>query len=124
MTLEELIHDMAARGELTHLSVIPHNDGSWAATFCCATAAGGFTTAKHKDPVEAMKLSITEAKVKRRSVHPKVTATVKENPPPEAPDPVEQHLSARNRVDTLERAGIQSTLEDFLPKITPRGGGK
>jgi len=52
MNLEALLRDAAARGELTHLSLVSSN-GLFAACYCPAT---GFThsTARHADPVAAL----------------------------------------------------------------------
>lgn len=52
MTLEEKIRDVAARGELTHLSVVPVA-GGWSASFAHASGYGT-SFAQDPDPVKAM----------------------------------------------------------------------
>lgn len=71
MTLEELIRDMAQRGELTHLSLSPVHDGkkhTWAASFCAASPIGGYTFILDDDPAEALCRAITETKLRKRKV--------------------------------------------------------
>lgn len=65
LNLEELIHDMAERGELTHISLSPY-EKQWAVSFCAASPVGGFTFILDDDPVMAMCRAITETKLKTR----------------------------------------------------------
>ncbi len=69
MNLEELIRDMAERGELTHLSISPVHNGkkvTWAVSFCAASPINGYTFILDDDPVDAMMRAITETKLKKR----------------------------------------------------------
>lgn len=71
--LEDLIRDVAARGELTHLSLAPRKIeqgenkfvNGWGATFAPASVMGN-TFGESTDPVEALKSAITDAKLRRR----------------------------------------------------------
>jgi hypothetical protein len=64
--LEEIIHDLAARGELTHLSVVPSQNGrKWRASFAMASKYG-ISFAEDADPVRALILACTTAKMKAR----------------------------------------------------------
>lgn len=58
MTIEELLREAAAKGELNHLSLIPHQKG-WSATYCRASTCT-HTTAVHADPVEAITRALAE----------------------------------------------------------------
>lgn len=66
MNLEELIYDMVARGELTHLSISPVGKNGWAVSFCAASPASGYTFVVDKDPVVAMRRAIEETKLKKK----------------------------------------------------------
>lgn len=63
-TLDNLIRDAAKRGELTHLSIAPHGK-AWICSYAPASTFG-VTHKTHADPCEAIRLAITETKVKRR----------------------------------------------------------
>ncbi len=68
MNLEAMIRDMAARGELTHLSLSPIHDSKkpmWAVSFCAASPINGYTFILDPDPVDAMCRAIAETKLKR-----------------------------------------------------------
>lgn len=62
-SFEELIADVVARGELTHLSVVSVA-GGFAATFTPASGFG-YTQTRHKDPVQAMRAAIEQTKLAR-----------------------------------------------------------
>lgn len=65
--LEEVIRDLAARGELTHLSLAPNPSAKgWRATFSPASVFGVCHGAD-LDPVKAILLAIDGAKIKRRA---------------------------------------------------------
>jgi hypothetical protein len=71
--LESMIRDLAARGELTHLSVVPsvYMMGSkavkgFAATFAPASNFGN-TFGQDTDPVNAMKAALNDAKLRRKA---------------------------------------------------------
>ena len=64
MTLDELVRDLAKRGELTHLSLIPHGDG-WSASYSAASPAGGFGSAEADDPVAALFGAVASVKPRR-----------------------------------------------------------
>jgi hypothetical protein len=63
--LEDLIRQMAAKGELTHLSLIPAAGGQWSASFTPASVFGSnqFTAA---DPIAAL-TTVLEWKPSRRA---------------------------------------------------------
>lgn len=71
--LEDLIRDVAARGELTHLSLAPRKIergenkfvNGWSATFAPASVMGN-TFAEDVDPVVALKQCIEDAKLRRK----------------------------------------------------------
>lgn len=71
--LEDLIREVAKRGELTHLSLTPRDvkDANekvlyrgWGATFSPASSQAN-TFAEDRDPVVALKTAIEEAKMRR-----------------------------------------------------------
>lgn len=72
--LEELIRDVATRGELTHLALAPRliQRGEnkfvkgWGATFAPASVMGN-TFAEDTDPVVALKQCIEDAKLRRKA---------------------------------------------------------
>lgn len=74
MDLEELIRDVASRGELTHLSLTPRKIekgenkfvNGWGATFAPASVMGN-TFAESTDPVEALKQCIEDARMRRKA---------------------------------------------------------
>lgn len=53
MTLEEKIRAYAAKGELVHLSIAFSASG-YVALFAAASPAGGYSTGRSADPVEAI----------------------------------------------------------------------
>jgi hypothetical protein len=64
--LEEVIRDLAARGEITHLSVVPSQNGKlWRASFAMCSKYG-VSFAEDVDPVKALVLACTTAKMKAR----------------------------------------------------------
>ncbi len=65
MKLEELIHDMAKRGELTHLSLSPVGK-EWAVSFCAASPINGYTFVVDADPVNAICRAIEETKLRKQ----------------------------------------------------------
>lgn len=75
--LEELIRDVAKRGELTHLSLSPRRIevgenkfiNGWGASFSPASNTGNLF-AEDTDPIKALVGAIEEAKLQRRSLRP------------------------------------------------------
>lgn len=122
MTLEELIRDMASRGQITHLSVIPDSTG-WRAVFCAASVTSGYTTAHDKDPVEAMRKAIVETKIRKRAAVPTVPDVI-----PTTPIMSPSDVTATVNAPEPGGEGVfyelgepeNPTLEDFLPKVQPR----
>jgi hypothetical protein len=55
-TLDELIREQAAKGNITHISITPNADGTWHA--CFTPAVAGHAMADGADPVEALKAAI------------------------------------------------------------------
>lgn len=64
--LEETIHDLAERGELTHFSLAPGSRGKYRASFA-PSSKFGVTFAEDVDPVKALMLAFTTAKMKRKA---------------------------------------------------------
>lgn len=81
--LEDLIRNAAKNGELTHLSVVPiagkgPNGIGWSASFSPGSVWGsGFAT--HVDPVEAIKLAMTDTRLGK--IARKLEKTIAEAPP-------------------------------------------
>lgn len=68
MTLEEILKDCAARGELTHVSVTANPSGK---SFTCSYAAAsqfGINFATSDCPVEAIREAISTMKLRKRHV--------------------------------------------------------
>lgn len=73
--LEDLIRDIVARGELTHLSVSPMPTGKGFTASYAPAGVFGVTIKTHDDPVAALRLAITSTKLKgRRTVSAKPAA--------------------------------------------------
>lgn len=71
-TLEDLIRDLARRGEMTHLSLTPRkierngkSVSGWACVLSPASVSGNFF-GEDLDPVDAIKNTIRDAKLRRR----------------------------------------------------------
>ena len=70
MTLEELIEDAAARGELTHLSVSNNASGKgWSASYG-ACSVFGITIVHDTSPTKALRRAIEETKLRKRKATP------------------------------------------------------
>jgi hypothetical protein len=68
MTLEDLIRDAAARGNMTNLSIAPTPDGKrWRACYAPAKTMG-VSFAEDDDPVVAMKEAFRHNKAKRSAI--------------------------------------------------------
>lgn len=81
--LEKTIRDLAERGEITHLSLVPRGKG-WSATFA---TAGTFETVfvEGSDPIETLMDALTKPKLKRRAPTKKQEAIASED---DLPDPL------------------------------------
>lgn len=65
--LETTLHDLAARGDITHLSLVPSQDGKlWRACYAPASVFG-HTFAEDKDPVKAIMMAFKTTKLKSRA---------------------------------------------------------
>lgn len=68
--LDQTIRDLAARGEISHISLTARHEGTkqigWHASFSPA-GTYGVTTAEGSDPIEVLIAALTSAKLKRRS---------------------------------------------------------
>lgn len=65
--LEDTIRDLAARGEISHISLVPSQKGKlFRATFAPCSVFG-VVFAEDVDPVNALMKACTEAKIKRRA---------------------------------------------------------
>lgn len=85
-TLEDRIRELAARGELTHVSLAPSGK-KWMASYAPASVFGT-SQAEHADPVQAILDAFDGIKLKRRST-PGLKPTPEPDPVPfdEAYDP-------------------------------------
>lgn len=63
--LETTLRDLAARGEITHLSLVPSKKG-WRASFAPSSIFGN-SFAEDRDPVKALLLACQSAKLKKRA---------------------------------------------------------
>lgn len=81
--LEDLLRDLASRGELSHISLAPSQGGKmWRGAFAMCSKFG-ISYAEDKDPAQALVLAMTGAKMKPRRASP----TLKPEPEPE-PEPM------------------------------------
>jgi hypothetical protein len=64
VSLEQRIRDLAARGEITHLSLTPRAKG-WAATYTPASVMG-VSFAEDGDPVKAIEAALDGIKLRRK----------------------------------------------------------
>jgi hypothetical protein len=66
-TLEEVLRDLAKRGEISHISLTPSQDGKlWRASFTMCSKFGA-SFAEDADPARAIILACTTAKLKPRT---------------------------------------------------------
>jgi hypothetical protein len=80
--LEDIIRGLATRGELSHISLLPSRGGFRASFTMCSKF--GVSFAEHKDPVEAIRIACTTAKMKpQRQPSHRETVTVEAAPLPE-----------------------------------------
>jgi hypothetical protein len=83
-TLEDTLRDIVARGELSHLSLAPSQGGKmWRASFAMCSHFG-VSFAEDKDPVQAIIVALTSAKLKK----PRTTINLKPGAEPE-PDAID-----------------------------------
>ena len=63
--LEDVLRDLAARGEISHISLTPSQDGKmWRASFAMCSVFG-ISFAEDADPVNAIVLACTTARLKK-----------------------------------------------------------
>jgi hypothetical protein len=83
MTLEETIQWLAARGEISHISLTPNTKGTgWRASFAMCSKFG-VSHAEDADPCKAIQLACDRAKIKRRTpikIDGKLTESVESIP--------------------------------------------
>jgi hypothetical protein len=64
-TLEDTIRDLAKRGEISHISLTPSQNGKlWRGSFTMCSHFG-VSFAEDADPVQALMLAFTSAKLKK-----------------------------------------------------------
>lgn len=91
INLEAVLRDLAARGELSHISLTPSQNGKmWRGSFTMCSKFG-VSFGEDADPAQALILACTTAKMKPRAAEKKPTgfdgeATRVETPPPLDPD--------------------------------------
>lgn len=66
MSIEDKIRDLATRGEITHLSLVPRGKG-WECSYAPA-GVPGISYAHDDDPVHAIEQALDGIKLKRRAV--------------------------------------------------------
>ena len=81
MTLEDMIRQLAERGELTHLSLAAR-DGVFYANYAPASTSG-YARTSDADPVEALKSALKEAPVRFKTPRHRDTPEVDAAPEPE-----------------------------------------
>ena len=80
INLEDVIHDLVARGELSHLSIAPSQDGKmWRASFTMCSKFGA-SFAEDEDPVKAIIVACTSAKMKPRAAMKHIEHVIEEDP--------------------------------------------
>lgn len=66
-SLEALIRDRAARGDISHISLTPSQDGKlWRASYAPCSVFG-VTHSEDKDPIKAIILALSTTKIKSRA---------------------------------------------------------
>ncbi len=106
-TLEDTIRDLAKRGEISHISLVPSQGGkTWRATFAMCRHFG-VSFAEDADPVKAVLLALTTAKLKKpRAVIDLVADKVETKSA--TPD---EHLGG---ITDREAASIRDSVEDLM----------
>lgn len=61
-SLDDIIRDLVAKGEMSHISLVSHGKVFSASFVMCSKF--GVSLAEHEDPVEALRLAMTKAKMK------------------------------------------------------------
>ena len=113
MTLDELVRDLAKRGELTHLSLIPRGTG-WSASYTAASPGGSYGTAEADDPVAALLAAVACVKLRKLSpkkARPEIDITAAVNDAGLEPE----HVEHKPKIKTSPE-----TAEDWLPVGGPR----
>ena len=73
-TVDAVLRDLAARGELNHVSLMPSQDGKmWRASFAMCSKFG-ISFAEDADPAQAIILACTTAKLKPRPAERRPTS--------------------------------------------------
>ncbi len=68
MTVDDVLRDLAKRGEISHLSLVPSQGGKlWRASFAMCSHFG-VSFAEDADPAKAIILACTSAKLKKPRV--------------------------------------------------------
>lgn len=81
--LEDVIRDLAKRGELNHISLTPSRNGKmWRASFAMCSGFG-ISFAEDPDPVKAIIVACTTAKMKPQRA-PKRSTLIEHEPAPAA----------------------------------------
>ena len=81
-TVDDVLHDLAARGEISHISLTPNSRGDgWCASFTMCSRFGT-SFAEDRDPAQAIIRACTTAKMKPRPTT-KHRVVVEHEPTPE-----------------------------------------
>lgn len=73
-TVDDVLRDLAKRGEISHISLVPSQNGKlWRASFAMCSVFG-ISFAEDADPAKAIILACTSAKLKKPRVAIKETA--------------------------------------------------
>jgi hypothetical protein len=110
-TVDDVLHDLAKRGEISHISLTPSQNGKlWRASFAMCSKFG-VTFAEDADPAQAIIRACTSAKMKPRSAQ-KRSAIVEHEP--ELPTR-EGLLAAADAVEV--EAGIRNPVVSDLAEF-------
>lgn len=82
-TVDDVLHDLAARGEISHISLTPNSRGDgWCASFTMCSRFGT-SFAEDRDPAQAIIRACTTAKMKPRpATKHRVTVDAEPEPMP------------------------------------------
>jgi len=107
-TLEDLLRDLAKRGEISHISLTPSQNGKlWRGSFTMCSHFG-VSLAEDADPVQALMLALTSAKLKK----PRAKLDLKPNA---GPEPKPEPETGGVTIDWMSGAAVEpDPLDDLM----------
>ena len=100
-TVDAVLRDLAARGELNHVSIVPSQNGKmWRASFAMCSRFG-ISFAEDADPAQAIILACTTAKMKPR-------------PAEKRPTSIDLDADSYTGILAPEASSIVSDVEDLM----------